>query len=194
MSINAQLTLEDTTKFLWDYLYQVRIPQLALLTENELRIQGLPTTGDRSIDRELANQLIVVYIPVVTMVKYFIEGHVVRLVKSNEVKTIYDHLQRHLELWAGTMHGSLNSSNAPIDELRAMNRFASSLFEYARDHLDAPMEAPSSFMRHIDSFAFTRYKATVTPVDQMQHKAEAERPDFDKLFKTVNEGGLRKWN
>lgn len=189
------LTLEQTTEFLWDYIYQVRLPQLALLTEDEIRYQGIPSSGDKSVDRVLTNQLITTFISPVKMVKFHADGYPVRIVRANESKIIYDHIQAHLGHWARSLGKSLNLNNAPLDELLAMNKFAQTLFEGVRDHLTVQEEQTSSFMRYIDGFNFTRNRARIQNAgDIARERQEAVRPDYEELFRQSSVGGNRPWN
>ena len=123
---------EDTTALLWDYYFSVKIPYLQSTSEDYLRIYGMPSTGNKQIDMEVANSWISTMANIATMVDHFKEGTPVRVVKQSDTKTIYDHISRHLENWKNKLQYGVNIGEAPIEDLIAMDRFANTVYEYAK--------------------------------------------------------------
>ena len=146
---------EDTTILLWDNLYNVRVPQLALRSEEDLQYFGTRITGDKGIDRELANQLTTIMIPIVKMVEYHAEGVPVRIVREEDVKTIYDHIQKHIEYWGENAQNNYNVGNIPYDDLIKMNTFANAISSHAKVHY-LNNDSGSDFFRYLDTLNHSR--------------------------------------
>ena len=123
---------EDTTSLLWDYYFSVKIPYLQSTSEDYLRIYGMPSTGNKQIDMEVANSWISTMANIATMVDHFKEGTPVRVVKQSDTKIIYDHISRHLENWKNKLQYGINIGEAPIEDLISMDRFANTVYEYAK--------------------------------------------------------------
>jgi hypothetical protein len=124
--------VSDTTVYLWDYLYTVRVPQLETMSKEYMRAVGTYITGDRGIDNALANQWITTMIPIHQMVEYHKKGSQLRIVNVADTKEIYEHIANHLEAWKHQLERGINIGDAPIEDLIAMDRFAHDVYEHAR--------------------------------------------------------------
>lgn len=185
---------KDTTYYLWEILFRCKVPQLATTSETYYRIFGSPTTGDAAIDRELQNQWIDTMIPIVKMVEYFNQGITIRVVNYADTKIIYDYIQRHLELWLDNVQHGLNIGNAPVEDLIAMDKFASTVFNHAK-HQYEKVDVKSSFMRALDGLGFRspdqilppKHLPAYTPTQQ----EEIRRESLANAFKDTRLGGPR---
>lgn len=191
-------TREDTTVLIWDNLYRVRVPQLALRSEEELRCFGMRITGDPGIDNAMANQLTDIMIPIVKMVEYHSTGVSVRIVNQADVKTIYDDIQKHIEGWAANIQNNFNIGNVPHDDLLKMNEFAQAIFGHAKVHY-LKGDTGSNFFRYLDSLPHAINKqpdaSTLTNQETVELMEETTRPDFGDLFAKAAENNRgRRWS
>lgn len=123
---------EDTTALIWDYYFLVRIPFLQSTSEDYLRVHGMPMTGSKHIDMEVANSWITSMMSIASMVDHFKAGTPVSVIKQSDTKIIYDNITRHLENWKHKLQYGVNIGEAPIEDLIAMDQFANSVYEYAK--------------------------------------------------------------
>jgi hypothetical protein len=124
----------DTTEFIWNHYFLVRVPQLQTMSESYLRIVGHPITGDPGIDREVMNQWLTTWMTINSMVDYYKDGVQIRVVTEADTKLIYEAVEQHLEKWAAYLRRGVNTGAAPIEDLIAMDRFAHEVYGFAKWH------------------------------------------------------------
>lgn len=123
---------KDTSYYLWEVLFQCRIPETATVSEIEYRVRGMPTTGSLEMDRDIGAQLKLMWLPIHQMVEYHRVGVPVRLVKVSDAEVIYGYVQNHLEAWLDRVRNSFNDREAPVDDLVALDNFANDVYAHAR--------------------------------------------------------------
>lgn len=138
----------DTSSYLWDYLFKCRIPNLQTMSEEYIRFFGMPTTGDPGIDKALNDQWITTMIPISKMVEYSRQGISIKIVKYDDVKTIYNYISLHLQAWKNQIGNGLNIGDAPIDDLIALDEFANLVYDHAKYQFTRSM-ADSILARHL---------------------------------------------
>lgn len=176
-----EVSNEDTVQALWDRVWHCRIRQIDLLSENYIREFGMPTVLDPGIDQEMANQLVDVYIPVVKMIDYYSKGVTVRIVNPEDIKLIYHHLQTHLELWQHRLKTSFNISDAPIEDLMAMNEFANTLYPWVKEYYKNNGSG-SELIREIRKLGFVGFG--VLPAEKPTEAPQ--RQDLSDVFSSVS--------
>jgi len=122
---------------IWDYLYKVRVPYLSTMSEEYIRQFGVPSSGDKKIDKEQMNQLITTYMTIEKMVSLFKEGVPIRLVEPDSPKRIYESTSKYLDYCRNMLERQINISDAPLEDLLAMDLFANSVYEHAKYHMVA---------------------------------------------------------
>lgn len=122
----------DTSYYLWEILFQCRLPETATVTELEYRVRGMPTTGNNEMDRDIGGQLKLMWLPIHQMVEYHRVGVPVRLVKVSDAEVIYGYVQNHLEAWLERVRYSFNDREVPVDDLVALDNFATDVYSHAR--------------------------------------------------------------
>ena len=121
----------NTIPLLWDKLYDAGVPELALHSEEELRLFGSYTTVDKKLDKDLLTIDTKVVIPVVRMIEHHSNGYRVKISYENTLE-IYDNISLHLYKWRRLIETSINRIDAPIDDLLNFDEFADELFNYIK--------------------------------------------------------------
>lgn len=125
----------DTTEKIWEYYYLVRVPELAATSVDYLKTYGTYITGDKGIDQALSNQWMTRQMTINNMIDLYRDGVQIKIVKESDVKEIYETIALHLEGWRSQLERGINIGDAPIEDLIAMDDFASAVYEFARHHL-----------------------------------------------------------
>lgn len=123
---------KDTSYYLWEILFQCRLPETATVTELEYRVRGMATTGNPEMDRDIGNQLKLMWLPIHQMVEYHRVGVPVRLVKIDDAQVIYGYVQNHLEAWLTRVQHSYNDREVPVDDLVALDNFANDVYSHVK--------------------------------------------------------------
>lgn len=204
----------DTTSLLWDHYYQVKVPFLQTTSEAYLRTFGMPTTGNRNVDSEVANSWITTMMPISKMVDHYKDGVQVRVCKESDTKQIYDSVSRHLEAWKTNLQHGINIGDAPIEDLIAMDEFANEVYAYAKYHFtkETAMSIMARNMSGVLSFTPNTFfkKGTASaghlPSDKagqvnsgtvrINPIADEQFPERDSIAGFLKDrlGSLKKWN
>lgn len=180
---------QDTTSAIWDLQWHCKVPQLQTTSEEYIRFFGTPTTFNNDIDRELAKQWIDTMLNIAKMVDLFRDGVPIRIVKYDDTKKIYDHIESHLQAWVYNLEHNLNIGDAPIDDLIAMNEFANNIHPIARSLYSGEIPG-SSFMRAIEKLGFNvisdKMHGTITNTDEDTNLSK--RKDLGDVFKNIRKG------
>ncbi|MDD2879680.1 MAG: hypothetical protein PHQ58_04520 [Rhodoferax sp.] len=124
-----------TGKPIWEALFMASVPFKDTMSDDYVRLFGMPTVGDPVIDRDMHNQPIYTYMTINKMVEYFRAGINVKVQKHSDTKRIYDIISRYINCWKEQLEHGINIGGAPIDDLILLDRFASVVFEHAVQHL-----------------------------------------------------------
>lgn len=122
----------DSTYYLWEVLFECKIPYLASTSTDYIRQMGFPDSGDPMVNNELMNQWIHTALPIEKMIDYFKKNVTVRILKPNDTKVIYEYIENHLMQWKRKLEYGVNIGDAPIDDLIMMDRFANKVYEHAK--------------------------------------------------------------
>lgn len=202
----ATTAVTDTSTYIFDYLFKCRIPNLQTMSEEYIRFFGMPTTGDPSIDKAMADQWITTMIPISKMVEYSKQGITIKVVKYEDVKTIYSYISLHLQAWKNQIGNGINIGNAPIDDLIDLDAFANIVYDHAkfqftRDIADSILERQMSTITRFNKSNFFKPDIKVKdsdgdgitrinsePVDNFP-----KRESLSDIFKD-RKIGYRKWS
>ncbi len=187
---------KNTEKKIFDELYLCRIPNYKTMSADYLKIFGTPTTFNNDIDNQLSKELLTVMIPISKMVEYFQDGIVVRIVKAADTKLIYENIQLHLTVWRNYLERGLNTGNAPMDDLIALDQFASAVYPHATAFF-TPAQVDSLFSRQTAGSIVNNSKIIQSLNkkinNQDKEKEEiAQRESLADFFKDKSMG-IRKW-
>lgn len=128
---------------IFDRLYRVSIPTRQMLTIEEQRMFGVRAIGDRALDSALLNERTITWISIDKMIDYFKDGVTVGIVDPSDCKKIYEAISPHLNHWIAHFRKGVNFSNAPVEDLILMDKFAATVYGHAKYHFTSEMMASS---------------------------------------------------
>lgn len=120
--------LKITSDRLWEVLFDVTMPFLETKTKEHLERFGVVVTGIKAIDSSINSEYVDVMINIDKMVEYHRNGVHFFIPKDDDVKTIYQYIVDHLEVWRDMLYKGVNNLDAPIEDLIAMDELANALF------------------------------------------------------------------
>lgn len=122
----------DTSWYLFHELYHVRVQYLQMLSIEELKHFGMPTTGDPDYDKQVARENRDIMLSIQRCAELFESGAVVGVVVHKDTRRIYERISNHLEAWASHIRGNMNQRPVPVKDLLLLDRFAHSIYEFAK--------------------------------------------------------------
>lgn len=122
------------TSPLWDDLYMVRIPNLQLQSNDELRRFGYRTSGVDVIDRYIHMQETTCEININAMFEYYRKNITISVVRHEDSKKIYEAIQDHLKAWANGASEGIHTDPEILKDLVELDNFANKVYEHAKHY------------------------------------------------------------
>lgn len=125
---------KDSSFYIFDVNFMIAVNQLDVTTGDYINQLGFIDSGDPGINREIANERIVIKASIATMVDYNRTGVNFHIVDKEDTVVIYEYIQNHLAKFATRMTGGhrLNKRNYPIDDLLALEILADKVYGFAK--------------------------------------------------------------
>jgi hypothetical protein len=117
-------------------LWNIEIPEVFCVSKAQLEQFGVPTSGDRAVDRTLAMERRGMYASIVSIALYLDEGAPITFVNRKDTVEMYKILKTHLEGWKWVVETQMNAPPPPIDDLQKLDKLASAIFPIASGYVD----------------------------------------------------------
>lgn len=136
---------------IFDRLYRVSIPTRQMMSIEEQRAYGVRAIGDKVLDNALLNERTITWISIDKMIDYYKDGVTVGIIDPEDTKRIYEAISPHLSYWIGHFKRGVNFSNAPVEDLILMDKFASAVYSHAKFHFTTETMG-SGFTERMNNF------------------------------------------
>lgn len=168
--------------YIFEPIFMVRVPAEALRSEDDVRLFGTPTTGNKRMDAALSTRMTTAYMNIARMATLASQGYSVAVVNHNDCKTIYEYTQNHLDAWAKRLTHVINRPNAPFDDLQKLDSFASSVYVHARHQYHDPTSIQSAFMQSVEELGllgeFSIFQPSMRKAKEIEALQRNEAPDM----------------
>lgn len=165
---------EDTSVYIFDYFFPVRVKMLEYTSVDYLRANGRHMSGVAAIDRELDNQWLDYQMTISQMVEEYDKGVSISIVKYSDTKIIYEYITNHLNAMANKIKGGVNIGDLPIDDLIKLDKFAAVIYEHAKGQYTIGKD-DSEFSKYIASMNIFN---TVNIFDKPEDKVIRSNDDY----------------
>ncbi|MBE0438212.1 MAG: hypothetical protein IBX57_00400 [Gammaproteobacteria bacterium] len=184
----------STAHILFKYYYKVYIPQAHLYSKEYITTFGIPTSGDREVDRNLANAKTLTQMTIVEMAEYLDEGANLTLEEPEKSVEIYKVVKDHLSNWQRLINNPYEEVEVPVEDLRKLDALAAEVFKIARIYMK---EEPtgSKLFDNLNALTSRRFLKRVadTPEERAIKNVNSEyKPVADTIAKTAFER-RRQW-
>ena len=100
---------------IWNTLRNVLIPDQLTMNPEYIRRFGVHITGNKKIDASRINEFVMVKIPIIKILEYFLEGLEVQIPKREDMLSIHEDIEAYLNEWKDYMresiHGNIGAEN-----------------------------------------------------------------------------------
>lgn len=167
-----------STEYVFKRIFFVRVPQQSLESEGDIRQFGSRSTGFAKYDNQIFGQMTSCYLTIAQMASIHDRGFGVQLVHYEDAKTVYEFVQHHLDTWMKFITGTLNTAKAPFEDLRVLDRFATSVYGVAAHQYTTP-DNLTTFGRWMSQFADLSDTAFNAPATEETKEADIKsRPSL----------------
>lgn len=191
---------------IFEKTYKVKIKSRDTISIEEQRMFGVIGTGDKHIDKALANEMRYAYITINDMVEYFREGISFYLTAEEDSKTIFEAVTAHTSNWRAALKYAYNMGDSPVEDLILMEKFASGIYAHAkfeyekRPSYNAASGTLAAFLYSASALPGVTYLNDVRQTSVTQHAEERNvkelkhEPDIDVFQKALiqNMGNFRQ--
>ena len=121
----------DSAWPLWHKLFTCRVKLISTMSEDYIKLFGMPSTGIPEYDREIPNEMVIRMLTINQMVEFFKQGVTVHVIDYKDTKTIYELITDHLMAWKQKLAVGFNNRAAPIEDLILLDQFANVVYKHA---------------------------------------------------------------
>jgi len=122
----------DTRYYLWEAKFKCRVQYSDTVSLDELRAFGVPTTGDRQMDRDMMSSDVERMLSINDMFEYWRAGISVKVVLRSDTGKIYQYITDHLNAMKREVEKSFRVDHIPFEDLIALDQFAATVYEHAQ--------------------------------------------------------------
>lgn len=181
-------TEEHTAAFrIFHYYYKCWLPQHHLYDRSFMETFGLPTSGNREVDRELANSETLCQLTMAEMAEHLSNGANLTLETPKDSVVIYRTLREHLMDWKGNAEDPIKRSEVPVDDLRKLDDLAGQVYQVARGYMEQD-DNGSLLHRSLNALgsrrAMTRHSPT-EPAAKPNQLPKDYQPVADSIARTT---------
>ena len=188
--------LECVGRPIWERLFAVSMAYADTMSTDYVRLFGMPTVGDASLDKAIQQDSVDLYLTINAMVEHFKAGTPVRLRVHADSKMIYDIISTYLVQWKHQLSEGINIGDAPIDDLVTLDRFAASVFPYAVQHFNEEHSTSSLVQGLMGGGRYLSREHLFAPVPTGPEDAPApyKHDSLEQLFaESVQTRGGSRW-
>lgn len=124
---------QDTIRPIWEEIYIIDAPAIYVTPQKTIKSRGIPITGIEGIDKSIPTNMNTIGATINAMVEIYQKGGVISIKSDDDVLSIYNAIQNHLQYWIYYSRNfqSVHSTQIPIDDLTIMDEFARKIYPYA---------------------------------------------------------------
>jgi len=162
---------------IFHYYYKCWMPQHHLYDRAFMDTFGIPTTGDREVDRELAGSETLCQLNIADMAEHLSNGANLTLETPKDSVAIYQTVREHLMDWKRIVEDPINTSEPPVDDLRKLDELAGEIYKVAKGYMEKD-DGGSRLFRHLNAMESRRGISRHAP--QSEEKKESRMPSEHK--------------
>lgn len=130
---------------IFHYYYKCYMAQHHLYSDDYMKAFGIPTSGDRDVDRNLAASKTLCQLTIADMANHLDNGANLTLEEPSKSVEIYNTVREHLLDWKRTLDQAIGEMDAPIDDLRKLDNLATEVYKVARGYMRNGHQAGGMF-------------------------------------------------
>lgn len=182
---------KDSSEYIFDVLFEVKVRNVDLISEQELKNYGSYSTGMELFDQDNMTQLVSANLSIAQMAEHRSKGYHLRYVHPRDVLKIYEFTQHHLNRWVSALTmtgGSLNGGGAPLNDLMILDRYCSEVYEQAKFYDQAKLTSlEQRYGIHAGFGAIQKMfeKSNTAKEDKLKEITVKHRKGFSDLFQEI---------
>lgn len=131
---------------IWKDLYAVYVPDFVTMNTDYIRKFGVPSSGNRDVDKMMATNTTYVKIPIIKILEYFDNGVEVQIPVRADMISMHKSIEDYLTEWREHIKYEINlNPNEHKTLLLSLEKLSKLIYDkaYPKEVLDAPITAAS---------------------------------------------------
>lgn len=166
---------------IWEDLYDAMVPDFVTRNRDFIRKFGVPSSGNKDVDKMMSNNLTFVKIPIIKMLEYFNNGVDIQIPARKDMIAIHKSIENYLSEWRDHLKYDINIDRTAHKELLlGLEKLSKLIYEKAH-----PREV-------IDDLLVHRTIGLASPMDRLRKpKEDFVKPDYNGIGQLLrpNRGG-----
>lgn len=161
---------------IWEDLYAVYAPDFVTMNSDYIRKFGVPSSGNKDVDKMMASNLSYVRIPIIRILEYFENGVEVQIPSRVDMIAIHKAIENYLSEWREHIKYDINLDRGKHKSLLlGLEKLSKRIFDkaYPREVLDEILK-PQSF--GLPSILSRRNEDSIEP----------KKPDYQGIGSLLN--------
>lgn len=117
---------------IFHYPYYCRVRGIHLLSDVQLEVFGIVSTGSGRVDSTVAQEYVDCQLTMADMAELFSEGVSIILTEPEKSVVMYEILREHLQDHLEHVNTAINVQKAPLEDLRKLDALAAEIYKVAR--------------------------------------------------------------
>ncbi len=119
----------DTASFkLFHHMYQVRVEAIHLVSADEIKIYGTPTSGVKEFDDAAKHELRDCTMTAIKMAYLHDSGAPISLMNPKDSVEIYQNIQEHIRTWCEILGVNFLQNKPPLEDFRILDGLAAAIY------------------------------------------------------------------
>ncbi len=132
---------------IWKDLYSVYVPDFVTMNRDYIRKFGVPSSGNKDIDKMMATNTTFVKIPIIKILEYFENGVEVQIPSRPDMINIHKHIEDYLSEWREHIKYDINLNRMEHKTLLlGLERLSKLIYDkaYPKEVVTSPL-SPQAF-------------------------------------------------
>lgn len=169
---------------IFNLIFDVYIPQMAMYSTEYLKSSHINISGDLEIDRLRMNELTMTRMTVAGLSMLVLEGYEYGMARYEDCVQIFSDIQCHLNDWRNQTKMFTHPSDfPPIEELRALESIALSMYKHAMDLNPTTKETSRIF----DALVQMNRNRNITSTNKWLKERVTEMGEYKPYLSIVDE-------
>lgn len=166
---------------IWEDLYAVYVPDFVTMNRDYIRKFGVPSSGNREVDKMMSTNLMYVRIPIIKILEYYDNGLEIQIPAREDMITIHKNIEKYLTEWKDHIKYDININRVEHKTLLlALEKLSRLIFDKAQ---------PKEVMEQV----LTPRQFGLVNVLQRQKEVDKElkKPDYEGISNLLKPATVR---
>ena len=163
---------------IWEDLYNALVPDFVTINRDYIRKFGVPSSGNKQIDKMMSSNVTFVKIPIIKMLEYFENGIDVQIPSRVDMLSIHKSIENYLSEWRQHLKYDINLDRGKHKDLLL-----------GLERLSMLIYGKANAAEVIDPLLLKGTIGLQSPMVRLKEQKELTKPDYSGIGQLLRQGG-----